>query len=156
MPAVQELREDVCDAMRSWTDSLPQERFNQVTQSLAWDAHQDNLHVQGLVFASRHICIQTHAQQAKEMQDDPARVETYGQHFSWHEYWSWAKKPGTYGTFANISSFCRMRDISVDVYAQEAGRKVCIWQERANADDAAAGPICLLRTGNHFDLLVRP
>ena len=98
----------------------------------------------------------THAQQAKEMQDDPAWVETYGQHFSWHEYWSWAKKPGTYGTFANISSFCRMRDISVDVYAQIAGRKVCIWQERANADDAAAGPICLLRTGNHFDLLVRP
>ena len=81
------------------------------------------------------LAIKTHAQQAKEMQDDPAWVETYGQHFSWHEYWSWAKKPGTYGTFANISSFCRMRDISVDVYAQIAGRKVCIWQERANADD---------------------
>ena len=102
------------------------------------------------------LTINTHAQQAKEMQDDPAWVETYGQHFSWHEYWSWAKKPGTYGTFANISSFCRIRDISVDVYAQIAGRKVCIWQERANADDAAAGPICLLRTGKHFDLLVRP
>ena len=50
------------------------------------------------------LTIQTHAQQAKEMQDDPAWVETYGQHFSWHEYWSWAKKPGTHGTFANISS----------------------------------------------------
>ena len=56
MPAVQELREDICDAMRSWTDSLPQERFNQVTQSLAWDARQDHSHLQGLVFASRHVC----------------------------------------------------------------------------------------------------
>ena len=88
------------------------------------------------------------------MRDDPAWVETYGDHFSWHEYWSWAKKPGTYGTFANISSFCRLRSISVDVYAQGADRKICIWQERASADGPEAGPIRLLRTGNHFDLLV--
>ncbi|CAE7938873.1 unnamed protein product, partial [Symbiodinium necroappetens] len=126
MPAVQELREDICDAMHSWTDSLPQARFNEVTQSLAW-----------------------------EMREDPAWVETYGDHFSWHVYWSWAKKPGTYGTFANISSFCRLRSISVDVYAQRADRKICIWQERASADGPEAGPIPirLLWTGNHFDLL---
>ena len=39
-----------------------------------------------------------------------------------------------------------MREISVDVYAEG-----CIWQDKANADDAVARPICLLRTGNHFD-----
>ena len=48
-----------------------------------------------------------------------------------------------------------MRDISVDVYAQQASRKICIWQKRTNVDDVAAGPICLLRIGNHFDLLIR-
>ena len=44
-----------------------------------------------------------------------------------------------------------MREISVDVYAEG-----CIWQDKANADDAVAGPICLLRIGDSFDLLVRP
>ena len=59
--SVQQLREDVRDAMRSWTDSLPQERLNQCTCK-DWCLHLDAL----------EPTIKAHGE---DMQDDPAWVD---------------------------------------------------------------------------------
>ena len=92
-----------------------------------------------------------------ELEDDPLWCEEHGHQWEWDDYFAFASRPGTYGTFANLACFVRYEGITVEIYQLDDDDNLrCVWTEAGVGNGGAwrGGPIRLLREGNHYELLV--
>lgn len=94
---------------------------------------------------------------AFEMSDDPTWLEERGHEWNWDAYFAYAGKPKTFGTFANVASFVRYEGLTVEIHQpDDEGNPKLVWCEHGLGDGGAwrGGPVRLLRTGQHYDLLL--
>ena len=95
-------------------------------------------------------------QLAAELLDDPKWVEPVP--WDWDHYYTYASQPRVYATFFNLAAFVRHEGITVEVYQKDPNTQqlVMAWTEAGVGDGGAwrGGPIRLLRSGNHYDLLL--
>ena len=93
---------------------------------------------------------------ASEMADDPLWAGSAAGDWDWDRYFAYASQPRVYATYANIGAFVCYQGLTVEIYQEEADGLELIWSEPGIGDGGAmrGGPVRLLRSGTHFDLLV--
>lgn len=88
-----------------------------------------------------------------EMLDDPIWMQDHAADaWSWPDYFAFMSRPGSYGTAVHLQTFVESHEMAIEVWENIAphGKLTCTWRE----GEAFKKAVRLLRSGNHYDLLV--
>ena len=83
-----------------------------------------------------------------ELLDEP--TWKHDAEWSWDTFHTWLEQPLTYATAYCIGLFSKLTGITVRVWQQRDEKLNMVWEEAGGGN----GLLSLLRTGNHYDLLV--